>query len=103
MLTVEVNTIEDGRVLQVRVSDTVTGISNEHLQRIFEPFFVRKETGKGRGLGLPIVKSIVDRHGGTINIETEVDQGTTFVVNLPATSGDYTDPSAGISSTSERS
>jgi signal transduction histidine kinase len=53
------------------------------LKRIFEPFFTTKPRGKGTGLGLSIANSIVTRCGGTIEVESEEGQGTTFVVRLP--------------------
>jgi signal transduction histidine kinase len=69
----------DGVVLAV--SDTGRGIEADHLERIFDPFFTTKE--EGTGLGLPICKQIIDQHGGTIRIESEVGKGTRVMVLLP--------------------
>jgi PAS domain S-box-containing protein len=69
---------------EVRVGDTGTGIAPAIRGRIFDPFFTTKPVGKGSGQGLSICHSvIVDRHGGTVDFETEVGVGTTFVVRLP--------------------
>ncbi len=58
----------------------------ENLQRVFEPFFTTKEIGRGTGLGLPISARIVERCGGTMRVQSEPGEGTTFVVTLPADS-----------------
>jgi two-component system NtrC family sensor kinase len=71
---------EDKRVA-VALSDTGRGIPPEYLQRIFEPFFSTKNNGTG--LGLAISYSIVQRHGGEIKVESQVEEGTTFTVWLP--------------------
>jgi two-component system NtrC family sensor kinase len=70
----------------VAISDTGCGISREHLSRIFDPFFTTKSVGEGTGLGLSISFSIVERHGGTIKVESEPNRGTTFTVILPINS-----------------
>jgi PAS domain S-box-containing protein len=65
------------------VSDTGTGMSEEVLDRIFEPLFTTKAPEHGTGLGLPTVRTIVERHGGTIQVESEEGRGTTLRVLLP--------------------
>lgn len=70
--------------LEIRVTDTGTGIPERLRDRIFEPFFTTKPVGKGTGQGLAISRSVVvDKHGGTIHFETEPGKGTTFVVRIP--------------------
>jgi PAS domain S-box-containing protein len=76
----------DGIVLEMR--DTGPGIEPDHLGRIFEPFFTTKPEGKGTGLGLPIVKTILDRHNATIEVESEVGKGTQFQIRFPVYGGD---------------
>ncbi|HME54600.1 MAG TPA: PAS domain S-box protein [Candidatus Lokiarchaeia archaeon] len=72
-----------GQYARISVTDTGTGISPEIQEHLFEPFFTTKETGKGSGLGLPIVLSIVKGHGGFIDFSTDEGRGTTFNVFLP--------------------
>ncbi len=67
----------------VSVSDSGTGIAENILPQIFEPFFTTKESGKGTGLGLAISLGIVQKHGGWMDVETQVGRGTTFYVYLP--------------------
>jgi signal transduction histidine kinase len=81
--------------VEVRVSDTGTGIPESARQKLFEPFFTTKDVGKGTGQGLFIAHSvIVEKHGGTIHFETEIGSGTTFVIRLPlvATAKNETTP-----------
>lgn len=68
--------------VRFEITDTGNGIPEENLPKIFEPYFSTKETGTG--LGLAIVQKIVDTHNGTIEVESTVEKGTTFIVRLPA-------------------
>jgi two-component system NtrC family sensor kinase len=68
--------------IEIKISDTGQGISKEDLSRIFEPFYTTKGQN-GTGLGLAITWGIIDNHDGTINVESEVGKGTTFIVHLP--------------------
>jgi signal transduction histidine kinase len=65
------------------VEDSGVGIAPENLPRIFEPFFTTKPVGSGTGLGMAVSYSIVQKHQGSIDIRSEVGQGTTVRVNLP--------------------
>ena len=69
------------------ISDTGTGIAPEHLKRIFDPFFTTKPVGDGTGLGLSITHGIVERHCGTIKVESSPGQGATFTVAIPVNAG----------------
>ena len=80
-LTLETHVL-DGQV-DVRISDTGCGIAPDKISDIFEPFFTTKAPGKGTGLGLYNVKTIVDRMHGVIAIESKIDRGTTFTLTFP--------------------
>jgi len=73
-----------GRYVQISVTDSGTGIPPAILDKIFEPFFTTKELNKGTGLGLSTVMAIVKSHGGIVNVYSELGNGTTFKVYLPA-------------------
>jgi two-component system, NtrC family, sensor kinase len=68
---------------RIDVKDEGTGISRDHLHHIFDPFFTTKEVGEGTGLGLSIAYGIVEDHGGWIDVESVVGQGSCFSVYLP--------------------
>jgi len=77
------NEPKNGSVMII-VEDTGCGIEKHALKKMFEPFYTTKPTGKGTGLGLYISFSIVEAMGGTINVESEVNVGTTFTLSFPA-------------------
>jgi signal transduction histidine kinase len=77
---------EDGFV-RVAVRDTGVGIPEEEMEKIFEPFFTTKEAGEGTGLGLSVVYSIIEHHGGRVEVTSQPGQGSTFRVFLPVGSG----------------
>jgi two-component system NtrC family sensor kinase len=72
-----------GSALRIIVRDDGCGIPPEILPQLFEPFLTTKETGRGVGLGLAISRSILERHNGNIEVQSEVGRGTTFTVTLP--------------------
>jgi len=80
---ITLRTARDAAQVVIQVADNGPGIPPEILSRIFDPFFTTKDVGEGTGLGLSIVHGIVERHGGTIEVESEVGKGTTFTVTLP--------------------
>jgi PAS domain S-box-containing protein len=82
-LTLRTRSLEDGRI-GLSLEDTGKGMPPEVLARAMEPFFTTKAIGKGTGLGLAMVYATVKAHGGTVSIQSEVDQGTTVLLRLPA-------------------
>ncbi len=68
--------------IEIKISDTGSGINREDISKIFEPFFSTKGQ-KGNGLGLAVIWGIIDNHNGNINVESEVGKGTTFIIRLP--------------------
>src|SRR5579862_4921509 len=74
----------DGNAVRVIVRDDGMGIPPDILPRMFEPFLTTKETGRGVGLGLAISRSILERHDGTIEVQSELGHGTTFTITLPS-------------------
>lgn len=84
---VRVTTRSVGDVVVVQISDNGCGIAPAHLQNIFDPFFTTKPVGEGTGLGLSVTHSIIVRHGGRIEVESRLGEGTTFTVTIPVEAG----------------
>jgi two-component system NtrC family sensor kinase len=82
--------IDDKTGIEIMVRDDGTGIAPDVLPHIFEPFMTTKETGRGTGLGLAIARGIMERHNGSIEVETEFGRGTTFTLTLPSQVPDAT-------------
>ncbi|MBV5349969.1 GHKL domain-containing protein, partial [bacterium] len=80
---ITVRTEQEGDQVLVKISDTGCGMPEEVQRKIFDPFFTTKEVGKGTGLGLSISYDIIKKHGGSIEVESEVGRGTVFTVRLP--------------------
>jgi hypothetical protein len=78
----KLSTGRNGDYIYLRISDTGCGMDDQAKSKLFTPFFTSKRTGTG--LGLPVSKKIIDDHGGSILVESKLDRGTSFIVNLPA-------------------
>ena len=81
--TLTVRTRGDAARIALEVEDTGPGVAPEHLSRIWDPFFTTKPTGKGTGLGLSITRTIVEKHGGAIAVDSPPGRGARFTVTLP--------------------
>ncbi|MBM9520910.1 PAS domain S-box protein [Desulforhopalus vacuolatus] len=80
---IHVDIHREGEFVQLTIADTGCGISSEHLEKIYDPFFTTKPVGLGTGLGLSISHSIIKAHEGTIMVETEPGKGSKFKILLP--------------------
>jgi signal transduction histidine kinase len=85
--TIRIGLQRAGNEVVLSVADDGRGIDPAVVPRIFDPFFTTKDVGEGTGLGLSIVHGIVERHGGRIDVASEVGKGTTFRVHLPVHAG----------------
>jgi len=73
--------------IEIKFSDTGCGIPDDRMEEIFKPLYTSKEEGKGTGLGLSISQDIIERHKGTIKVESTLGKGTTFIIQLPVRKG----------------
>ena len=88
--TLTISTSASDGMVELAIADTGSGIPDDIRERVFEPFFSTKPIHQGSGLGLIITKEVVERSGGTISFTSASDAGTTFVIHIPAASGDAT-------------
>lgn len=86
VLRVTLDRIESEQLFRLRISDNGVGIPESYLRHIFEPFYTTKESDKNTGLGLAVVYGIVERHQGSIDVQSEEKKGTTFTIKLPINS-----------------
>ncbi len=89
VLTIVTRSVENGQSVEIRISDTGTGIEKKNRAKVFEPFFTTKQLGEGTGLGLTIVYSLVAKHGGSVAFDTKTKEesektGTTFILTFPS-------------------
>lgn len=82
---ITIGTGVDGDWVWVAISDTGCGIPAQNMNRIFEPFFTTKPVGSGTGLGLSLSYSVINKHGGRIEVASTPEVGTTFTIRLPIT------------------
>ena len=82
--TVSVQTKKLNDKIEIIVTDNGNGIPQNIIDKIFQPFFTTKPTGEGTGLGLSLSYDIIKAHGGEIKVETKEEEGTKFIITLPA-------------------
>ena len=75
--------VDDDQTVRLVVEDNGCGIPKDLRKHVFEPFFTTKKEGKGTGIGLTVVKRMVEEHGGWIQVQSEEEKGTTFIMNFP--------------------
>ncbi len=73
-------------MVMIQFKDSGMGIHPDHIQNIFDPFFTTKGRQMGTGLGLSISYNIIEKHGGRLEVESEVGKGSNFIIKLPALS-----------------
>ena len=98
-LTVTTGQNKDNKEVFVRITDSGCGIPEHMREAIFDPFFTTKDPGKGTGLGLAVAVRIVQTHGGRLEVDSEVGQGSTFTVVLPMSSQRSDEVESGTAST----
>ncbi len=86
-LTIQTSYLPETETVKIALSDTGTGITPEHLTRIFDPGFTTKRRGVGTGLGLALCYKIIEKHKGVIQVDSVVGEGTTFTVEIPVRQG----------------
>jgi two-component system NtrC family sensor kinase len=84
--SITVTTRAGTKCIRTEISDSGSGIAQEHLNKIFDPFFTTKEVGKGTGLGLPISQAIIADYNAAISVDSRIDKGTTFTITFPEAS-----------------
>ena len=84
---IKITTYQKSNYINVEIRDNGIGIPEQNLPKIFEPFFTTKEVGKGTGLGLSIAYNIIKNHNGTIEVHSKVNEGTTFTIKIPISTG----------------
>src|SRR3990172_7192592 len=80
---IKITTYQKENDIYIEISDNGIGIPEQNLSKIFEPFFTTKEVGKGTGLGLSFAYNIIKNHNGTIEVNSKINEGTTFTIKLP--------------------
>ncbi len=80
---IRISTTADNGHVEIKISDTGSGIPPDVIPKIFDPFFTTKDVGKGTGLGLNVAYNIIEKHKGTIDVESEVEKGTEFRIRIP--------------------
>ncbi len=78
-----IDTEKDGQYLYIGITDTGSGIPEDEIRNIFDPFYTTKRETGGSGLGLPVSRGLVERHGGTMTVQSEVGKGTTVTIKIP--------------------
>ena len=81
--TISIMTTKKGDEVEVHIKDNGLGMDEETQKKVFDPFFTTKDVGEGTGLGMSIVYKIIDKHGGRVNVKSELGVGTDFVITLP--------------------
>jgi signal transduction histidine kinase len=84
--SITVSTRAEKKCIRTEISDSGTGIPQEHLNKIYDPFFTTKEVGKGTGLGLPISQAIIADYNASIGVDSQINKGTTFTITFPKAS-----------------